>query len=153
MEQASLAENLRVLRARRNVNISDAATAIGITRETLRDLELGTRNPYFPTLEKIAEYYSVPIQSLFVPASEEPSEDVNEAPPEELYKLRMDLEEEVERRADLLPLPQKVQEMLGQEPRTWTPEDKRNLRALIKARRAYQIAIERLETETKREPV
>ena len=69
---SSLAENLRVLRARQNLNITDAAKKIGITRETLRDLELGTRSPYYPTLCKIAAAYDVPVEDLLLAPVGEP---------------------------------------------------------------------------------
>jgi len=37
----------------------------------LRDLEHGTRNPYYPTLEKIARAYGVTVEELMLPAHEE----------------------------------------------------------------------------------
>src|SRR5215207_10309522 len=71
MKQSSLAETLRVLRARQDLTITEACSRIGITRETLRDLEHGTRNPYYPTLEKIARAYGVTVEELMLPAHEE----------------------------------------------------------------------------------
>lgn len=83
MKQSSLAETLRVLRARRDLTITDAARLIGITRETLRDLEHGTRNPYYPTLEKIAGAYGVSVEELMLPATEEePASPKAESPPQ-----------------------------------------------------------------------
>jgi transcriptional regulator with XRE-family HTH domain len=73
MKQSSLAETLRVLRARQDLTITEASSRIGITRETLRDLEHGTRNPYYPTLQKIAKAYGVMVEELMLPAHEEES--------------------------------------------------------------------------------
>lgn len=98
-DTALLAENLRVIRARRNLNISEASQLIGITRETLRDLELGARNPYYPTLKKIADAYSVPVEELLAPSEDlaglrtgkaEASEAGPEEPgPRELYESHL----------------------------------------------------------------
>jgi transcriptional regulator with XRE-family HTH domain len=64
MTQTSLAERLRVLRARRGLSVSQASQEIGIEWHTLRDLELGRRKPYYPTLHKIAQGYDVPVEQL-----------------------------------------------------------------------------------------
>lgn len=135
----------RIRNARKAAGLSqeELARRAGMSVKGMSYIERGhIEDPHYSSLAKIAGALDVSVGEL-----------VENAPLEDLDELRKELEKEVKRRADLLPLPQKVQEMLGQEPRTWTPEDKRNLRALIIARRAYQIAIERLETETEREPV
>jgi len=64
MTQATLAELLRVLRARRGLTVAEAATRMGIQRHTLRDLELGRRTPTIPTLHKIAEGYGISVEEL-----------------------------------------------------------------------------------------
>ena len=64
MMDSSLARRLRVLRAERGLTLTEAAAGIGITRETLGDLERGRRKPYVPTLHKIAEFYEVPVENL-----------------------------------------------------------------------------------------
>jgi transcriptional regulator with XRE-family HTH domain len=64
MMQGSLAEKLRVLRARRGLSLTEAAGRAGITRDTLSDLEHGKRHPYMPTLSKIAAGYGVPVEEL-----------------------------------------------------------------------------------------
>lgn len=78
MMQGSLAERLRVLRAQRGLSLTEASEKIGINRHTLRDLELGKREPYGPTLRKIAEGYNVPVARLL----EEPVPLGGEAPRE-----------------------------------------------------------------------
>jgi len=69
--QTSLAETLRVLRARHDLSVTEAARRIGISRETLRNLEHGRRAPWYPTLEKIARAYGVTVEELMLPAREE----------------------------------------------------------------------------------
>ncbi len=64
MTQATLAELLRVLRARQGLTVAEAAARMGIQRHTLRDLELGRRTPTIPTLHKIAEGYAIPVEEL-----------------------------------------------------------------------------------------
>jgi transcriptional regulator with XRE-family HTH domain len=64
MMQGSLAERLRVLRAQRGLSLTEASEKIGVNRHTLRDLERGKREPYGPTLRKIAEGYNVPVARL-----------------------------------------------------------------------------------------
>jgi transcriptional regulator with XRE-family HTH domain len=64
MMQGSLAEKLRVLRARVGLSLTEAATRAGVTRDTLSDLEHGKRHPYMPTLSKIAKGYGVPVEEL-----------------------------------------------------------------------------------------
>jgi transcriptional regulator with XRE-family HTH domain len=64
MTQGSLAEKLRVLRAREGLSLTEAAARAGVTRDTLSDLEHGKRQPYMPTLSKIAAGYGVPVEGL-----------------------------------------------------------------------------------------
>jgi transcriptional regulator with XRE-family HTH domain len=64
MMQGWLAEGLRVIRARQGLTLVQAAEKIGVDRHTLRDLELGRRGAYLPTVEKIAEGYGVPVEDL-----------------------------------------------------------------------------------------
>jgi transcriptional regulator with XRE-family HTH domain len=64
MTQGSLAERLRVLRAQHGLSLTEASEKIGVNRHTLRDLELGKREPYGPTMRKIAEGYGVPVARL-----------------------------------------------------------------------------------------
>jgi transcriptional regulator with XRE-family HTH domain len=78
MMQESLAERLRVLRAQQGLSLTEASEKIGVNRHTLRDLELGKREPYGPTIRKIAEGYGVPVAQLF----EEPAVPLVEAPRE-----------------------------------------------------------------------
>ena len=77
MMQGSLAERLRILRARKGLTLTEASERIGITRHTLRSLERGGQDPHYPTLHKIAEGYGVPVEELLeeaVPLGKAPGE-------------------------------------------------------------------------------
>jgi transcriptional regulator with XRE-family HTH domain len=63
--QRSLAESLRLLRARKGLSLLAASEQLGVDRHTLRDLELGQgRTPRYPTLAKIAEGYGIDVEEL-----------------------------------------------------------------------------------------
>ena len=64
MMQGSLARKLRILRAERGLTQERAAGVIGITPETLSDLERGKRRAYGPTLSKIAKGYGISVGEL-----------------------------------------------------------------------------------------
>jgi len=64
MHQEALPEKLRVLRARKGWGVVEAANAIGIDPHTLRDLELGSRRPRYPTIAKISKAYGAPTEFL-----------------------------------------------------------------------------------------
>jgi transcriptional regulator with XRE-family HTH domain len=64
MMQGSLAERLRILRAREGLPLTEASERIGITRHTLSSLERGGQEPHYPTLAKIAKGYGVPVEEL-----------------------------------------------------------------------------------------
>ncbi len=70
--QGVLPKRLRVLRAERGLTIKQAAESAGVTRETLRELELGRRSPHEPTLAKIANAYGVPVVELLEAAEGRP---------------------------------------------------------------------------------
>jgi|SRR5215213_5164681 len=64
MMQDSLARNLRVLRAERGINLTEAEELTGVTRDTIAALEHGTRGAYTNTLQKIADAYDVTLGDL-----------------------------------------------------------------------------------------
>jgi transcriptional regulator with XRE-family HTH domain len=70
--QGELPKRLRVLRAERGLTIKQAAEVAGVTRETLRELELGRRSSHEPTLAKIANAYGVPVVELLEAAEAGP---------------------------------------------------------------------------------
>jgi transcriptional regulator with XRE-family HTH domain len=88
MMQGSLAERLRVLRARQGLSLTEASKRAGITRDTLSDLERGKRHAYMPTLAKIAQGYGVPVEDLLEePALAGKGEAPREAGPDNVHQL------------------------------------------------------------------
>jgi transcriptional regulator with XRE-family HTH domain len=59
-----LAKNLRLLRAERLLTLEEAAKLTGISRITLRSLELGHSEPRWSTINKLAEGYNVDVRDL-----------------------------------------------------------------------------------------
>ncbi len=81
MRSEALAERLRVLRAKRGLGLVEAADRIGVERHTLRDLERGDRpNPRHATLEKMAGFYGVPVETLLVPDLPLPPQEEEDSP-------------------------------------------------------------------------
>jgi transcriptional regulator with XRE-family HTH domain len=62
--EGSLAQRLRILRARKGLTLTQAGEQMGITRHTLAALERGGQEPHFDTLHKIARVYGVPVEEL-----------------------------------------------------------------------------------------
>jgi transcriptional regulator with XRE-family HTH domain len=62
--QGTVAEQLRVVRARRGLSLVEAAERTGVDRHTIAALERGKRAPYFPTLERLADGYGVQVEEL-----------------------------------------------------------------------------------------
>jgi transcriptional regulator with XRE-family HTH domain len=71
LEAKRLAARLRRIRLERGLSLRGAAAKIGVTKETLSDLERARRQPHPPTLAKIAEGYGVEISDLLGPMVEE----------------------------------------------------------------------------------
>src|SRR5215210_6718037 len=98
MMQGSLAERLRVLRARRGFTLTEAAERAGVQRQTLALLERGERHPHTPTLHKLANGYGTPVEELL----EEPvlSSGKADAPPsgysEETVGAGVDVEDQID---------------------------------------------------------
>ena len=59
-----IAVKLRVLREERGLSQKEAAKLANVSHWTLTDLESGKRDPYMPTVTKIARAYGVPIEEL-----------------------------------------------------------------------------------------
>ncbi len=71
LEAQHLATRLRRARLERGLSLRGAAAEIGVTKETLSDLERARRQPHPPTLAKIAAGYGVEISDLLGPMVEE----------------------------------------------------------------------------------
>jgi transcriptional regulator with XRE-family HTH domain len=79
MAKGAFATTLRVLRAERGYSLTNASKKIGLDRHTLRQLELGQREPYYGTLRKIAAGYGVEINDLVGTSAEEAQSPLAEA--------------------------------------------------------------------------
>ena len=65
--QQRLGQNLKILRASKDVNQNEMAEYIGLTRSSYAQYELGNRTPDAPTLYAIAQFYKISIDLLFEP--------------------------------------------------------------------------------------
>lgn len=57
---------LKVYRAMHNLTQEDLATAIGVTRQTVIAMEKGKYNPSLELAFKIARYFKVTIEDVFI---------------------------------------------------------------------------------------
>ena len=64
MMPGPIALKLRVLREERGLTQKEAAELTNVSYLTLIDLESGKRDPYMPTVTKIARAYGVPVEEL-----------------------------------------------------------------------------------------
>ena len=64
MMPGPIALKLRVLREERDLTQKEAAELANVSHLTLIDLESGKRDPYMPTVTKIARAYGVPVEEL-----------------------------------------------------------------------------------------
>ena len=60
----AIALKLRALREERALTQKQAAELAGVSRGTLIELESGKREPYMPTVTKMARAYGVPVTEL-----------------------------------------------------------------------------------------
>ena len=65
--QQRLGQNLKILRASKDVNQNEMAEYIGLTRSSYAQYELGNRTPDAHTLYAIAKFYKIGIDLLFEP--------------------------------------------------------------------------------------
>ena len=57
---------LKVYRAMQNITQEDLAKAIGVTRQTVIAMEKGKYNPSLELAFKIARYFKVSIENIFI---------------------------------------------------------------------------------------
>lgn len=60
-----LENNLRVLRAKKNITQEELAEAIGVSRQTINAIELGKFNPSVLTALKLAKFFETPVEEVF----------------------------------------------------------------------------------------
>lgn len=64
IEKSSIAERLRVLRAKRNVKQTDMTREIGIARQTLSMIERGEQFPTIRQIAALSDFFGVSIDYL-----------------------------------------------------------------------------------------
>jgi putative transcriptional regulator len=72
-----LENNLRVLRAKKNITQEELAEAIGVSRQTINAIELGKFNPSVLTALKLARFFETNVEEIFIISSEEKNHEKN----------------------------------------------------------------------------
>jgi len=67
-ERQIAGEKLRILRGRRRISLTKLAAALSINRSTLKAFEDGTSEPLVLDAYKLASFFGLPMDVLFVPA-------------------------------------------------------------------------------------
>ncbi|MDD3038374.1 helix-turn-helix transcriptional regulator [Bacteroides sp.] len=66
MENKDLINKIKVYRAMKNISQEELAVAIGVTRKTINTVETGKFIPSTVLALKIARYFGVPVEEIFV---------------------------------------------------------------------------------------
>ena len=66
MENKELLNKIKVYRAMKNISQEELAVAIGVTRKTINTVETGKLIPSTVLALKIARYFGVPVEEIFV---------------------------------------------------------------------------------------
>ena len=66
MENKELLNKIKVYRAIKNISQEELAVAIGVTRKTINTVETGKFIPSTVLALKIARYFGVPVEEIFV---------------------------------------------------------------------------------------
>lgn len=72
MENKELLNKIKVYRAMKNISQEELALAIGVTRKTINTVETGKFIPSTVLALKIARYFGVPVEEIFVLNDEMP---------------------------------------------------------------------------------
>lgn len=72
MENRELTNKIKVYRAMKNISQEELALAIGVTRKTINTVETGKFIPSTVLALKIARYFGVPVEEIFVLNDEMP---------------------------------------------------------------------------------
>ena len=66
MENKELLNKIKVYRAMKHISQEELAVAIGVTRKTINTVETGKFIPSTVLALKIARYFGVPVEEIFV---------------------------------------------------------------------------------------
>lgn len=72
MENKELLNKIKVYRAMKNISQEELALAIGVTRKTINTVETGKFIPSTVLALRIARYFGVPVEEIFVLNDEVP---------------------------------------------------------------------------------
>lgn len=72
MENRELLNKIKVYRAMKNISQEELALAIGVTRKTINTVETGKFIPSTVLALRIARYFGVPVEEIFVLNDEVP---------------------------------------------------------------------------------
>lgn len=61
-----LQNRLREFRARKNINQSQMGALVGVSRQTISMIERGDYSPSVTLALKLARYFAVPVEELFI---------------------------------------------------------------------------------------
>ena len=70
MENKELLNKIKVYRAMKNISQEELAIAIGVTRKTINTVETGKFIPSTVLALRIARYFGVPVEEIFVLSDE-----------------------------------------------------------------------------------
>ena len=70
MENKELLNKIKVYRAMKNISQEELAVAIGVTRKTINTVETGKFIPSTVLALRIARYFGVPVEEIFVLSDE-----------------------------------------------------------------------------------
>lgn len=79
MENKELLNKIKVYRAMKNISQEELAVAIGVTRKTINTVETGKFIPSTVLALRIARYFGVPVEEIFVLNDEHRIEMMNSA--------------------------------------------------------------------------
>jgi putative transcriptional regulator len=65
-----LENNLKVLRAKRNITQEELAEAIDVSRQTINAIELGKFNPSILTALNLAKFFETTVEEIFFISTE-----------------------------------------------------------------------------------
>lgn len=67
----AVVNNIRVLREERGLMQKEVADALGVSRQTMTAIETGKYNPSLELTLKIGQYFSLPVEAIFILKEEE----------------------------------------------------------------------------------
>ena len=68
---------LKVLRAERGWSQADLGDRLGVSRQAVNAIETGKHDPSLPLAFKLAALFDLPIEAIFTPRSQAPTEETH----------------------------------------------------------------------------